>query len=223
MRIGNGAVIGAGAVITKDIPPYAIVVGNPARIIKYRFSEDIIKKLQAIKWWNWPIEKIVRYADLFPHIELFIEKFYSPDLEYPKEDELGKQIITAKRQGKTVYTCVADFHAKEPLWKKIIKEYIEAFADSSSIMLVMWTGMEVLDENLQELNAHIQTLNADNKSLLFYLIVSTPEEIFSPYAIRQSDYFITTRGDINTQCIDWLDDSKVKIISSLDSGIFTSS
>ena len=47
--IGNGAVIGANSVVAKDVPPYAIVVGNPARVIKYRFDEEIIKKLQAIK------------------------------------------------------------------------------------------------------------------------------------------------------------------------------
>jgi len=58
VTIGNGAVIAAQSVVTRDVPPYAIVAGNPARIKKYRFDDDTIKKLQKIAWWNWPIEKI---------------------------------------------------------------------------------------------------------------------------------------------------------------------
>lgn len=58
ISIGNGAVIGAEAVVTQSVPAYAIVAGNPARIIKYRFDNNTISKLEQIQWWNWPIEKI---------------------------------------------------------------------------------------------------------------------------------------------------------------------
>ena len=59
MEIGNGAVVGAFAVVTKDVPPYAVVAGNPARIIKYRFASEQIEQLLRIGWWDWPIEKIL--------------------------------------------------------------------------------------------------------------------------------------------------------------------
>lgn len=52
ITIGDGAIIGAKSVVTKDVPPYAIVVGNPAKIIRYRFNEQIIKELLELKWWN---------------------------------------------------------------------------------------------------------------------------------------------------------------------------
>lgn len=52
LQIGNGAVIAAGAVVIEDVPPYAVVAGNPARIIKYRFSNNEIKALQEMEWWN---------------------------------------------------------------------------------------------------------------------------------------------------------------------------
>ena len=67
VRIGNGAVVGAGAIVTHDVPPYAIVAGVPANVIKYRFSEDIIAKLQELKWWDYPEKFIIELP--FDNIE----------------------------------------------------------------------------------------------------------------------------------------------------------
>jgi acetyltransferase-like isoleucine patch superfamily enzyme len=58
VKIGHGAVIGARAVVTKDVEPYAVVAGNPAREIKKRFTPKQIQKLLDIAWWDWPEEKI---------------------------------------------------------------------------------------------------------------------------------------------------------------------
>ena len=62
--IGNGAVIGAGAVIAHDVPSYAIAVGNPARVVRRRFDDDTVARLNAIAWWDWPIETITRSVGL---------------------------------------------------------------------------------------------------------------------------------------------------------------
>lgn len=60
VTIGDGAIIATNATVIKDVEPYSIVGGNPAREIKKRFSENIISKLLELKWWNWEIEKITR-------------------------------------------------------------------------------------------------------------------------------------------------------------------
>ncbi|XPV68296.1 MAG: DapH/DapD/GlmU-related protein [Halarcobacter sp.] len=75
VTIGNGAVIGSGSIVTKDIPPYAIAVGNPARVIKYRFDEKSREALEKISWWDWSHEKIKTSLEDFHDTSLFIEKY----------------------------------------------------------------------------------------------------------------------------------------------------
>ena len=73
MKIRNGAVIAAGAVVTKDIEPYAIVGGIPAKVIKYRFTKEEINRLEEIKWWDWSIEEIEKNIELFYQPEKFLQ------------------------------------------------------------------------------------------------------------------------------------------------------
>lgn len=68
VTIGNGAIIAAKTVVTSNVPPYAIVGGNPSKIIKYRFDQEIVQILEASQWWNWPIEKIKEKIDFFEKI-----------------------------------------------------------------------------------------------------------------------------------------------------------
>jgi acetyltransferase-like isoleucine patch superfamily enzyme len=74
IKIGNGAIVAMGSIVTKDVPDYAIVAGSPAKLIKYRFSEDKIKLLLDIKWWEFDMKTIQKEFKDFHETETFIKK-----------------------------------------------------------------------------------------------------------------------------------------------------
>jgi acetyltransferase-like isoleucine patch superfamily enzyme len=80
VRIGNGAIVGAGAVVTKDVPPYGIVAGNPAKLIRYRFDTEIVSELEKIKWWELPDKILVAIAQYVRDPKEFISFYYRLNL-----------------------------------------------------------------------------------------------------------------------------------------------
>lgn len=74
ITIGDGAVVGAGAIVTKDIPPYAIAVGIPAKVIDYRYDEKTIEKLREIRWWDKDLEWLKRHSEEFSDINTFLNQ-----------------------------------------------------------------------------------------------------------------------------------------------------
>ena len=76
VKIQNGSIVGANSVVTKDVPPYSIVVGNPAKVVKYRFTERQIESLLKIKWWEWTEDRIKTEAPLMwsNKIDEFIDR-----------------------------------------------------------------------------------------------------------------------------------------------------
>ncbi len=78
ITIGDGSIIAAGAIVTKSVEPFTIVGGVPAKKIKYRFELSVISNLLNIKWWNWPLEKIINNQADFCDIKKFVDKHVVP-------------------------------------------------------------------------------------------------------------------------------------------------
>lgn len=76
VQIGSGAVIAANAAVFHDVPPYAVVMGNPARIVRYRFSQQTVKRMLKIAWWDWPQNEIEdNMAWFYGPVNEFLAKF----------------------------------------------------------------------------------------------------------------------------------------------------
>lgn len=121
VTVRNGAVIAANSHVIKDVPPYAIVGGNPARVIKYRFSENVIKKLQLIRWWHWSDEKKSanqKYMDTYD-IESFCQKFYPEALD--EKNNVPPPSYLKSVRGKNSYLYFVDLNTDFPLWKRVVK------------------------------------------------------------------------------------------------------
>ena len=211
VKIGNGAVIGAKAVVAKDIPPYAVAVGNPARVVKYRFDAETIKKFLAVKWWNWSLKKIADNLPLMTDVEKFLKAHYSPALEDFPEDDITRQLST----GGCIYHLIADIRAQNPLWPKVVREFAESnFKDA---LLVIWLDKDATDKNF---NLSAINLNGDAANRIA-VVKAHGTKTFSPAALRKGTHFITTREMTTLEALDYLWDTDVKIVSSLDDGIFS--
>lgn len=70
VSIGDGAIVGSRAVVTRDVPPYGIVAGNPGRVVKLRFDKQTVGRLRRIAWWDWDAEKLTRNLDAIRGLDL---------------------------------------------------------------------------------------------------------------------------------------------------------
>ncbi len=221
VKIGNGAIVGANSTVTKDIPPYAIAVGSPARVIKYRFDEETRRKLNEIKWWNWPLDKIKDNLLLLEQPEEFLEKFY-PEVKVPPKQDLDVEVEKLKNSGRTIYTFVLDFVAMNPLWKRVIKGYINTFHDRDETVLILFFDKTRTQEQIDEVVGYVDSFKKEYKAIPLIDLAPAVSIYNFPYinTLRMSDCFISSKEAISSFCIDYLSDTNAKIVAAMDDVIF---
>ena len=217
-KIGNGAVIGANAVVAGEIPPYAIAVGNPARVLKYRFDSETIYKLQKIRWWNWDIDKIRQNIPIMENVEEFVQKHYSEELNsltdiHTEFDKIESEIVKYEK----CYQFVADFHANYPLWQRILMGF--GLSNFQNSLLVIWFNE---DSTADDIILFEEILNLLGNNVKPHILKIPPKgwQFFLPQILKKATHFITTREIINIEFLDLLYNTDIKIVSALDDSIF---
>lgn len=210
VTIHNGAVVAAGSVVTKDVPPYAIVGGNPAKIIKYRFEPEQIQELLKIAWWDWPIEKLKRYRKSFGKpIAEFIEEF--------KKDVQPIGPISLVKE-KPTYLFIPDFEDPYPIYEKVIRSYCETFGENPDVRLLIYLkdNPAVIEQQIDKLNRVVSQYFSGNGDIFVHIENLKDERaIFSV-----ADYFITTRSLDTVRWTCYADLCGVKVLSGVDQPIF---
>lgn len=220
ITIGNGAVVAAGAVVTKDVPAYAIVAGNPAKVIGYRFEPDQIEALNKIRWWNWSKEKVRAASNLLlDEIEPFIEK-YLPEAEQeitriPQVEINSIEKNFAGEDKRLLY--IPDFEQDYPTYPRVIDAFVKSYANTNCELLLyvredayVQDKLAILDqlfEQYTEVDCYVNVYvgNLDDERGLF----------------AQSDAYITNRSLDNVRHMDMADFYGIPVISSVNLPIFT--
>ena len=91
-QVGDGAVVASGSVVLSDIPPYAIAAGNPARVVRYRFSPEVVRGLLKIRWWDWPEDRIRDNLEWFYRpAEEFVRRFNPHGEQHERASGSGRK------------------------------------------------------------------------------------------------------------------------------------
>lgn len=217
VRIGNGAVVAAGSVVVKDIPPYAIVGGNPAKIIKYRFPEDIIEKLQRIAWWNWNSEVITnRKEDMQGEVAEFADKYnYNPRKYERKKDCIINRIIEKE---KPLITYFMDFDDEYPVYTNVIKNFIETYHHMDAELLLCYDAKDInAQKQMEQVINILQRFEHVNAAINMYGLL---DDDIEEKIISESDIYITNRDKETMKRVEFADWYQVEVLSGVDIPIF---
>lgn len=213
VHVGNGAVVGAGAVVLEDVPPYAVAVGNPAKVVKYRFSQEVIDKLQDIKWWNWSEQKIKENLELMKYPELFVTHYAGGESSGGKGTDVAEQLKLLRDKGYKLYAFLADFKSARPVWERVLMQYMQMFEPKDhTILLFAVMGQEPLGK----VEVMMEKYGKDSSHVVLLGDVST----ILPEFVRNVHAFVTTRESVSSWCVDFAAGFGVEVLSGLDYDIF---
>lgn len=216
VTIGNGAVIAAGSVVNEDVPAYAIVAGNPAKIIGYRFSPEQIRELEEIRWWNWDEEKVRSNAKLLNgDVDEFIKTFKA-EAKQKQVKNIDIPSIPARNQSGRRYLYIPDFEQDYPTYQHVMESFARSHEGSDDELLLFVRDDEYINDKLEILNILFERYSDVN---CFVNLFEGSENDLEGL-IRQSDYYITNRNKDVVYLMDMADKYGVKVLSGVDIPVF---
>ncbi len=219
VTIGNGAVVAAKAVVTKDVPSYAVVAGNPAKVIGYRFDEKQIESLNLIRWWNWDKDKVKKHAnELFGDIDEFIARHIG-DATIELSQIVGVDINPIEKQNsgeEKIYLYIPDFEQAYPTYPKVIDAFARSFSDTNTELLLYIRDDEFLDDKLAALDEVFA--NYEDANCYINLYVGNLDDERGLFG--QVDAYITNRSIDNVVHMDMADLFGIPVISGVDIPVF---
>ncbi len=213
VTLHNGCVVGTNAMVTKDVPPYAIVGGNPARVLKYRFDPEIIDALQRIAWWDWPDEVLrERRMDFFlPPAEFTAKYLPLADNPPPPTDILPE----AREAGREIVLFVPDVESKWPLYPSVLAEYFAKDRPHAELLLYLPEDLSK-PEHLRSLEEALSQYE-DRDS---YVTLQTGTTLDERLLFQCADYYVTTRSRPTVARTCLADLYQAKILYGTDTQLF---
>ena len=216
VTIHNGAVIAANSTVTKDVPPYAIVAGNPARVIKYRFDPETIERLQRIQWWYWDEKTIKERSEWFKRPPEEFARQFDVSVERGRLSSY-QRLDDAQMDGfarDSLYLVFADLDSRHSVLERVIKAFAQTHSEKDCLIV------SVPKDGTEEQNARIiyELAEGIESDCGLYVRCTENEEI--PPLISTCGALITSRvlELVRYTCI--ADFAGTKVISGVDVPMF---
>ena len=207
VTIHNGAVVAANSVVTKDVPPYAIVGGNPAKIIKYRCSQETIEKLCNIRWWNWSSEVIRERREFFKlSLDEFADTFSvekdsfmnkKDDFETSMKEEilaLNPDFFNIEQRYLFISDCLQPFAAM----KQVLSAYVEHVEDKNAILVIYVAEKKSISHEIEKIYEILEEYSETDCQVMIFEGKSGTEEKLLEYMTG----YITSRSKLNVNSVE---------------------
>lgn len=212
VSIQNGAVVLAGAVVTKDVPSYAVAGGNPAEVIGYRFTSEQIEHLLDMQWWYWDIDELEKYRkDIFINTDNILKKHDNGEIS----NHQIAQCVYAKTQ--EIILFIPDFDSEYPIYSKVIEEYCRTASKQLSKQFLILIIENANVEN--HMNRIFELIDLMYKTDGNLVVLTAFENEIESY-ISLSDEFVIARNLKAVYYSSLAHKYGVKLISGTDIPIF---
>lgn len=217
VTIHNGAIVAANAVVTKDVPPYAIVAGNPARVVKYRFDEKTIERFLKIEWWNWDDDTILGCKEDFALPgEEFAAK-YAPIFEEEKNDYSYNINRASKEEEANLFLFFVDYEETISIVEKVIAKFVLAYHNfDGELILYLPENKTNYSEQLDKLFNFLNQFEKFNS----YISICSEPAVKEESLISQVDFYITNHASQNVARMSTAHKHGVKCLSGVDTKVF---